>query len=154
MRPRTLKLFTNRPHNLGFDEAEDIDATQTIEIGEDESVWMFLQAFDRARVLTARAFEGSTQVVVICTVYDVADIHTTQRALQRSRRRLSVPGLKWGDAVMKAEENDEAARVFLPFVMDAASVPNLLWSMLAREVGVRLNQLAHEFRAWRLNLRP
>ncbi|KAH9902098.1 putative thioredoxin [Xylariomycetidae sp. FL2044] len=33
-RPKTIKLFTNRPHNLGFDEAEDINATQTIEIGE------------------------------------------------------------------------------------------------------------------------
>ncbi|KAI1356913.1 thioredoxin [Xylaria sp. FL0043] len=34
MRPRTIKLFTNRPHNLGFSEAEDIDPTQTIEISE------------------------------------------------------------------------------------------------------------------------
>lgn len=34
MRPKTIKLFTNRPHNLGFDEADDIDPTQTIEIGE------------------------------------------------------------------------------------------------------------------------
>ncbi|KAI0003188.1 DUF1000-domain-containing protein [Xylariaceae sp. FL0662B] len=36
MRPRTLKLFTNRPHNLGFDDADDIDPTQTIEIGESD----------------------------------------------------------------------------------------------------------------------
>ncbi|CAJ2501324.1 Uu.00g041770.m01.CDS01 [Anthostomella pinea] len=36
MRPKTIKLFTNRPHNLGFDEAEDIDPTQTIEIGEND----------------------------------------------------------------------------------------------------------------------
>ncbi|KAI1498737.1 PITH domain-containing protein [Biscogniauxia marginata] len=36
MRPKTIKLFTNRPHNLGFDEAEDIDPTQTIEIDEDD----------------------------------------------------------------------------------------------------------------------
>ncbi|KAI1169568.1 thioredoxin [Nemania sp. FL0916] len=36
-RPRMIKLFTNRPHNLGFDEAEDIDPTQTIEI--EESDW-------------------------------------------------------------------------------------------------------------------
>jgi hypothetical protein len=34
MRPKTIKLFTNRPHNLGFDEADDIDPTQTIEISE------------------------------------------------------------------------------------------------------------------------
>ncbi|KAI0974601.1 thioredoxin [Xylaria arbuscula] len=34
MRPKTIKLFTNRPHNLGFDEADDIDPTQEIEIGE------------------------------------------------------------------------------------------------------------------------
>lgn len=34
MRPKTVKLFTNRPHNLGFEEADDIDPTQTIEIGE------------------------------------------------------------------------------------------------------------------------
>ncbi|KAI1134989.1 DUF1000-domain-containing protein [Hypoxylon sp. FL0543] len=36
MRPKTIKLFTNRPHNLGFDEADDIDPTQTIEIGEND----------------------------------------------------------------------------------------------------------------------
>ncbi|KAI1341447.1 PITH domain-containing protein [Xylariaceae sp. FL0016] len=36
MRPKTIKLFTNRPHNLGFDEADDINPTQTIEIGEDD----------------------------------------------------------------------------------------------------------------------
>lgn len=32
MRPKTIKLFTNRPHNLGFDEADDIPPTQEIEI--------------------------------------------------------------------------------------------------------------------------
>ncbi|KAI0139676.1 PITH domain-containing protein [Pestalotiopsis sp. NC0098] len=37
MRPKTIKLFTNRPHNLGFDEADDIQPTQEIEI--DESDW-------------------------------------------------------------------------------------------------------------------
>ncbi|KAI0019549.1 PITH domain-containing protein [Xylariomycetidae sp. FL0641] len=36
MRPQTIKLFTNRPHNLGFDEADDIEPTQTIEIGEND----------------------------------------------------------------------------------------------------------------------
>ncbi|KAF7520549.1 hypothetical protein G7054_g12725 [Neopestalotiopsis clavispora] len=36
MRPKTIKLFTNRPHNLGFDEADDIQPTQEIEIGEDD----------------------------------------------------------------------------------------------------------------------
>ncbi|KAI4867575.1 DUF1000-domain-containing protein [Hypoxylon rubiginosum] len=36
MRPKTLKLFTNRPHNLGFDDADDIEPTQAIEIGEDD----------------------------------------------------------------------------------------------------------------------
>jgi hypothetical protein len=34
MRPRTIKLFSNKPHNLGFDEAEDMAATQTIELSE------------------------------------------------------------------------------------------------------------------------
>ncbi|KAK1749315.1 PITH domain-containing protein [Echria macrotheca] len=34
MRPRTIKLFSNKPHNLGFDEAEDMAATQTIELTE------------------------------------------------------------------------------------------------------------------------
>ena len=33
-RPRTIKLFSNKPHNLGFDEAEDMAATQIIELGE------------------------------------------------------------------------------------------------------------------------
>ncbi|KAK4185963.1 PITH domain-containing protein [Podospora australis] len=34
MRPRTIKLFSNKPHNLGFDEAEDMSATQVIELSE------------------------------------------------------------------------------------------------------------------------
>jgi hypothetical protein len=36
MRPRTIKLFTNKPHNMGFDEAEDLSATQKIEISESD----------------------------------------------------------------------------------------------------------------------
>ncbi|RYP63935.1 hypothetical protein DL771_009047 [Monosporascus sp. 5C6A] len=36
MRPKTIRLYTNRPHNLGFDEAEDIQPTQEIEIGEND----------------------------------------------------------------------------------------------------------------------
>lgn len=32
MRPKTLKLYTNRPHNIGFDEADDVEPTQTTEI--------------------------------------------------------------------------------------------------------------------------
>ncbi|KAK4167060.1 PITH domain-containing protein [Cladorrhinum sp. PSN259] len=35
-RPRTIKLFTNRPHNLDFDEAEDMTATQQIELSEQD----------------------------------------------------------------------------------------------------------------------
>jgi len=34
MRPRKIKLFTNKPHNLGFDEAEDMASTQTLELSE------------------------------------------------------------------------------------------------------------------------
>jgi hypothetical protein len=32
MRPRTIQLYTNRSHILGFEEAEDIQATQTFEL--------------------------------------------------------------------------------------------------------------------------
>lgn len=32
MRPKTIQLYTNRAHNLGFEEAEDIPATQKIEL--------------------------------------------------------------------------------------------------------------------------
>jgi len=32
MRPKTIKLYSNRPHILGFEEAEDIEATQSITI--------------------------------------------------------------------------------------------------------------------------
>ena len=35
MRPKTIKLYSNRAHNLGFEEADDIPATQTIELNED-----------------------------------------------------------------------------------------------------------------------
>jgi hypothetical protein len=34
MRPRKIKLFSNKPHNLGFEEAEDMTATQVIELSE------------------------------------------------------------------------------------------------------------------------
>lgn len=30
MRPRTLKLYINRPHVIGFEEADDIEPTQTV----------------------------------------------------------------------------------------------------------------------------
>lgn len=36
MRPRTLHLYSNRSHVLGFDEADDAPATQTIEIQESD----------------------------------------------------------------------------------------------------------------------
>ncbi|EAQ92870.1 hypothetical protein CHGG_01105 [Chaetomium globosum CBS 148.51] len=36
LRPRTIKLFTNKPHNLGFDEAEDLSATQEFELSEED----------------------------------------------------------------------------------------------------------------------
>jgi hypothetical protein len=36
MRPGTIKLFINRPHNLGFEEAEDMTATQSIELSESD----------------------------------------------------------------------------------------------------------------------
>jgi hypothetical protein len=36
MRPKTIHLYTNRQHNLGFEEAEDIPATQTIELKESD----------------------------------------------------------------------------------------------------------------------
>lgn len=32
LRPKTIHLYTNRQHNLGFEEAEDISATQTFEL--------------------------------------------------------------------------------------------------------------------------
>ncbi|KAL1864412.1 Thioredoxin-like protein 1 [Diaporthe australafricana] len=34
MRPKVVKLFTNRPHNLGFEDAEGEVPTQLIELGE------------------------------------------------------------------------------------------------------------------------
>ena len=36
MRPKLLKIYSNKPHNLGFDEAEDTAATQEIEIQESD----------------------------------------------------------------------------------------------------------------------
>jgi hypothetical protein len=34
MRPKTIQLYPNRPHILGFEEADDIPATQSIIISE------------------------------------------------------------------------------------------------------------------------
>ncbi|KAK0624728.1 PITH domain-containing protein [Bombardia bombarda] len=34
VRPRTVKLFTNKPHNLSFDDASDMTAIQVIELSE------------------------------------------------------------------------------------------------------------------------
>ncbi|PSR76021.1 putative thioredoxin protein [Coniella lustricola] len=36
MRPKVLKLFTNRPHNLGFDDAEGETPTQLIELKDSD----------------------------------------------------------------------------------------------------------------------
>jgi len=32
MRPKTIHIYTNKQHNLGFEEAEDVPATQTVEL--------------------------------------------------------------------------------------------------------------------------
>jgi len=34
MRPKLIRLYSNKPHNLGFDEAEDTAATQEFELTE------------------------------------------------------------------------------------------------------------------------
>ena len=34
MRPKTIQVYTNRPHILGFEEADDIPATQSITLSE------------------------------------------------------------------------------------------------------------------------
>jgi hypothetical protein len=36
MRPKTIKIYTNQAHNLGFDEADDTAATQEIELKESQ----------------------------------------------------------------------------------------------------------------------
>lgn len=36
VRPKTIHIWTNRQHNLGFEEAEDIPATQTIELKDSD----------------------------------------------------------------------------------------------------------------------
>ncbi|KAF2003386.1 DUF1000-domain-containing protein [Amniculicola lignicola CBS 123094] len=36
MRPKTIHIYTNRQHNLGFEEADDVPATQTIELKESD----------------------------------------------------------------------------------------------------------------------
>jgi hypothetical protein len=34
MRPKTIQIYPNRPHILGFEEADDIPATQSITLSE------------------------------------------------------------------------------------------------------------------------
>jgi hypothetical protein len=36
VRPKTIHIWTNRQHNLGFEEADDIPSTQTIELKESD----------------------------------------------------------------------------------------------------------------------
>ncbi|CAF9923342.1 MAG: hypothetical protein GOMPHAMPRED_002814 [Gomphillus americanus] len=36
MRPKTIRLYKNRAHTLGFDEADDIEATQTVELSPED----------------------------------------------------------------------------------------------------------------------
>jgi thiol-disulfide isomerase/thioredoxin len=36
VRPKTISVWTNRQHNLGFEEAEDVPSTQTIELKESD----------------------------------------------------------------------------------------------------------------------
>ena len=36
MRPKTIQLYTNRPNILGFEEADDIPATQSVTLSEED----------------------------------------------------------------------------------------------------------------------
>jgi hypothetical protein len=36
MRPKTIQIYTNRAHILGFEEADDIPATQSINLSESD----------------------------------------------------------------------------------------------------------------------
>lgn len=36
MRPKTIQIYSNRPHILGFEEAEDIPATQAITLSAND----------------------------------------------------------------------------------------------------------------------
>jgi len=36
MRPKTIQIYSNRPHILGFEEADDIPATQAITLSEND----------------------------------------------------------------------------------------------------------------------
>lgn len=36
MRPKTINFYTNKPHTLGFDEAEDVQPTQAIELKKED----------------------------------------------------------------------------------------------------------------------
>jgi hypothetical protein len=60
-RPRRIELYTNRPHTLGFEEAEDIPATQVIELKPED--W---NPETRTAVVETRfvKFQNITSVVV------------------------------------------------------------------------------------------
>lgn len=66
MRPKTLKLYTNRSHVIGFDEADDIEPTQTAEIKPEDwdektgtaNVELRFVKFQRVSTLTVYVVDG------------------------------------------------------------------------------------------------
>ena len=36
MRPKTIQIYTNRPHILGFEEADDVPSAQTVTISAED----------------------------------------------------------------------------------------------------------------------
>ena len=61
MRPKTVKLYTNRPHTLGFDEAEGVTPTQSITLRPQD--WDEETGTAKAELRFVK-FQGVTSLVV------------------------------------------------------------------------------------------
>lgn len=61
MRPKTIQIYSNRAHVLGFDEAEDLPATHTIELSPQD--WDEKTATAKAELRFVK-FQNVTSLVV------------------------------------------------------------------------------------------
>lgn len=104
----------------------------------DTALDRFSQAYDRARAITAHAFEKSGPVTVVLASYVVDGKPLHRRVLQAARTcGVEVPLHR--DFALQSPDvgSDAPTRSLIAFEVAREVLPRLLWGALAQDLGVR-----------------
>lgn len=106
--------------------------------GGETTLDRFSQAYDRARAVTARAFEKSGPVTVVLGSYVVDGKLNRRSVLQAARTcRVEVPSHRDYALQPPAVGSDTPERSLIAFEVAREVLPRLLWGALAQELGIR-----------------